>query len=155
MGNAYRTGETWSGRESQLVLAKFKQGRSIEKIARDVGRTELAIKCRLQAMGEDTDKSAYDKQPIASTLGELGPTVLTGPSTEEQLMQNRTVTTKTFVGNIDASSLNTEQLIEVIEKEQEFIDRIVKLPASTARVSLLEKHKGNLEELNKLLEASL
>lgn len=137
-------GQPWTRGDEQDLKSWWSQGCSWEFLASRLGRTEYACYCKLKALGKEPDdpREAFYDQPCKE---------IKLPKQKEPIMKNRTVATKTFVGETDASNLDLDQMLEVIEQEQAFIDRLSKLPKSDAVAKLLDKHNSNLKALNDLL----
>lgn len=137
-------GQPWSAEDSYELRNLWLQGCTWEFLSKRLGRTEYACYCKLKALGHSPDDPR--EAPSVNICKEIKL-----PKQKEPIMKNRTVVTKTFVGETDASSLGLDQMLEVIEQEQAFIDRLSKLPKSDAVAKLLDKHNSNLEALNSLL----
>lgn len=130
-----RNGLPWTVSETTTLDELYSEGMSNSEIASRLGRTEYAIHCKLKSIGLDPEDCNTPKQKIK----------------EQPKMKNRTVTTKTFVGNTDASTLSVEDLLDLMEQEQGFIEKIGKLSQSTATTKLINKHLTNYKSLEKLL----
>lgn len=159
------SGKSWSASAHEEMIRLYRLGNTVDYIARQLGRTRTAIEMRLERAGEMTRCNRPTKpwdEPIPPQRLSLTPHY--NPCSEipipeplpeppkEDTMIDRTVTTKTYVGPIDAATMSADSLITTIEQEQGFIERIAALPMSKARTKLLEKHKANLAALNELLE---
>lgn len=139
---AENNGKPWDDRQDRALLQCYEEDLTNDEIGQRMGRTEYAIYCRLKYLGVNPDDCNTK-------------TIKPENSAKEPIMKNRTVSTKTFVGDVDASTLSVEQLLDVIEQEQSFIERLAKLPSSAAKNKLLDRHSGNLQALNKILEGLL
>jgi hypothetical protein len=129
-----KNGHSWSVDDVNTLTDMYYDNKPNHKIADVLERTSYAIQCKLKSLGLDhTDCDT--------------------PTTKQErpTMKNCTVTTKTFVGNTDASTLDVEQLLDLMEQEQGFIEKIGKLSQSPATTKLINKHLDNYKALEKLL----
>ena len=131
-----KNGQPWTGVDTQHLRDMYVRKYPNDLIAASLERTPYAIHCKLKSLGLDTeDCNTIPKQPTK----------------EQPLMENRTVTTKTFVGNTDAATLSVEQLLSLMEQERGFIDRLSSLSKSTVIGKLVAKHENNYKQLESLL----
>ena len=128
------SGNPWCDKQDTALSQRHHEGLSYAEIAERMGRTPYAIECRLKYLGYNLERASTETN-----------------TAEEPKMKNRTVTTKTFVGSADASTLSLEQLLEVIEQEEAFIKRLRGISVSEAREKLIKKHADNLVKLEGLL----
>lgn len=162
-------GQPWLPAADDKLVRMCKEGESEVYMAQQLGRTVGSIQARLEkthnlfsyehlkSVGW-LDEHIYTSYGIKAPGGKLPepptPTMLPmggGKTTLENTM-NTTVTTKTYIGNREASDLSVEEVVTIIEQEQAFIERLIKLTMSDARDKLIKKHKKNLVLLEKVLE---
>ena len=131
------SGKPWAlNQDEQLARAVAgKANPDIENIAKNMGRTYQSILCRIDLL----TNNGFIKN------------ILNEKQTKEATPMNNTVTTKTFVGNKEASELSAEQLLTAIEQEESFIARLSKLKCTAKIASLIHKHSKNSAALVDLL----
>ena len=131
-------GMPWSSADMDSLATLFYEDRPIHVIADQLERTSYAIQCKVESLG--------------LTPNSMPPET---PTPKKEIIMNRTVTVKTFIGNQLASGFDVEAILSAIEKEDEFIARLRKISTSTAVDKLITKHKGNLVSLHAVLEEKL
>ena len=131
-------GMPWSSADEDSLAMLFYEDRPIHVIADQLERTSYAIQCKVKSLG-----LTHNSMPPAT------------PTPKKEIIMNRTVTVKTFIGNQPASGFDVEAILSAIEKEDEFIARLRKISTSTAVDKLITKHKGNLVSLHAVLEEKL
>lgn len=137
-----KAGMPWTRRDNDLVIVMYRDRLGLTAIAEKLERTEHAIHCKLKSL-------AKMGMVIYKAPAEPGMTFIT--PIKKELPMNNTVTTKTFVGNKDASELSAEQLLTAIEQEESFIARLSKLKNTSKIDALIEKHTNNSAALVNLL----
>ena len=126
----HNAGKPWGYPDRDLLITMSRKGDTTALMASTLGRSEHAIKCKLESLNLPTQINVEEKK----------------------IMKNNAVSIKIFVGEREASKLGVEELIDIIDQEETFIKRLKPLAGkSTAIAKLLIKHESNITELIALI----
>lgn len=156
-----RSGEKWSREEEDDLLASVEELLELEDIAAFHERTTFAIVKRMEYLVKKRQLSyetyaAYKLSDcnglwIHDALQELR-NPEQEPLPKEKQTMNTTVTQKTFIGERPAQEFTVEELLDVIEKQSQFIERLEAIKSTATVKKLIAKHQTNIDALVEVLE---
>lgn len=141
---ACNSGKPWSSAQDvhlarQYIAAENKTTAfDYDKVGEAMGRTAFAIECRIKYLNANglIEQIKNETQKETKTMS-----------------NNNIVTTKTFIGNRDASTVSIEEILTAIEQEERFIERLDKIRSSDAIDKLKAKHTANVQALLDVLDS--
>lgn len=157
-----RLKDSWSREEHEKLIRLYRKNGSGSpaQTARELKRTVSEVLSEIAKIEESGGLSALYPDPDNVNPN---PTVIEGndasPKKRESVMSDikrNMVTTRLYVGNQEASSLSSDQLLNAIKQENEFIETLDSLKHKTKVTEKLQaKHAANIDLLSNLLDAAL
>jgi hypothetical protein len=143
---ASNAGAAWSQTDLVILDRMWQDGLSKESIAKMLGRTTSAIKVRLEVLGYYAASGTIldsEKEPRQFTAQYNQPI--------KKKPMNTTVTTKTYIGSRLASDHSIEEVLDIIDRENNLLDRLTKLSTTDNIQRLIDKHSVNIQKLEEVL----
>lgn len=126
-----RKGQSWTQEEKIQLKHMYDNNCSVPSMASQMDRSNFAIECAIDL---------FDTQPQQEST--------------TMSHSNNLVTTETKIGTRLASDMSVEEILDAIEREEQYIERLTGFKTqSQAITKLLKRHIENVEALVTIIDA--
>lgn len=145
-GSAFNSCKPWAPQIEELrELAA--QGHTVNHMAKTLGRSVLAIECKLESMG-----LKHLHQPYQPPKQKIEPKAEPEPEKPMSQSNPNKVNIQIFIGEKKAKNMSNEEIIKIVEEEERFIGKIGILKAiSPATKKMVKAKERNIAALMALL----
>ena len=120
-------GLPWHSGDLLVLKNRHLQGDTIERLARDFGRTTISIECKLRALGLiDAEGRPIERPDDAIAALKYAFQQPTQPK-EQPMLFTLKVQSKTFINDTEVSTMTEEDFFNVIYRAEQEIERLDKI----------------------------